>query len=166
MSDSHPRARVWITAIAALALCIPVFAQDRLEQDLAKYQADADPVRRARDLVKLGDAQVDLARKQLKDGDDVASLATLQQYVDEVQKTSSELAATGIDAEKKPTGFKELQISLRETGRKIDDLIFTLPVDKRPFFREVRTGLTKVQNDLMDALFPRTGDHASKKSPR
>jgi hypothetical protein len=157
---------MWMAAIAALALCIPLFAQDRLAEDLAKFQADTDPVRRARDLVKLGDAQVDLARKQLKDGDDIASLGTLHQYVDEVQKTSSDLAASGIDAEKKPTGFKELQISLRETTRKIDDMIFALTVDKRPAFRDVRTDLPKVQNDLMDALFPRTGDHASKKSSR
>jgi hypothetical protein len=73
------------------------------------------------------------------------------------------LKATGIDAERKTAGFKELQISLRETVRHIDDLIFTLPVDKRPFFRVVRDDLTKDQNDLIDALFPRKPDQNTKK---
>ena len=102
-------------------------------------------------------------RKQLKSGDDVGSLHTLEQYRDEVRETVAALKATGIDAEKKPAGFKELQISLRETVRHIDDLIFTLPVDKRPFFREVRTDLVTAQNDLIDALFPRKPDQKSKK---
>jgi hypothetical protein len=154
---------IGIAALAALILWNPVAAQDRLAQDLARYQQETDPVHRARDLVKLGDLQVDFARRQLKAGEDVASLATLQQYLDEVQKVETDLTATGVDAERKPSGFKELQIGLRETIRKVDDLILTLPVDKRPFFREVRTGLAKAQNDLIDALFPRRGDRNSKK---
>src|SRR6267154_1162213 len=68
------------------------------------------------------------------------------------------LKSTGVDAEKKPAGFKELQISIRENVRRIDDLILSLPVDKRPFFREVRTDLVKTQNELIDALFPRRSE--------
>ena len=131
---------------------------------LAQYQHETDPVRKARALAKFGDEQVDLARKQLKDGEDVASLHTLEQYRDEVRETVAALKAAGIDAEKKPAGFKELQISLRETVRHIDDLILTLPVDKRPFFREVRNDLVMDQNDLIDALFPRKPDRNPKKS--
>jgi hypothetical protein len=114
-------------------------------------------------LVKLGADQVEQARKQLNDGEDVASLHTLEQYRDEIQHMSEALKATGADAERKPAGFKELQISVRENVRRIDDLILTLPVDKRPFFREVRADLVKTQNDLIDALFPRQPDRSSKK---
>jgi hypothetical protein len=171
MNAPRPRLAVWLSLLATVAFCIsvdcvPAAAQDRLEQDLARFKAEIDPVKKARDLVKLGDEQVDVARKQLKEGEDVASLMTLQQYADEVQMVALALTSAGVDAEKKPSGFKELQISLRETGRKVDDMIFTLPVEKRPFFREVRTSLASVQNDLMDALFPRNNERGSKKSPR
>ena len=74
------------------------------------------------------------------------------------------LRGTGVDAERKPAGFKELQISLRETIRRVDDLIFTLNVDKRPFFREVRNDLFMFQNELIDDLFPRRPDRNSPKS--
>ena len=150
--------------IAALVLATFLPAQDRLAFTLNQYQHEVDPARKARDLVKLGDAQIDLARQQLKAGEDVKSLDTLEQYRDEVKQTVDSLMATGVDAEKKPAGFKELQISLRETVRKIDDLILTLPVDKRPFFREVHTDLVKEQNDLIDVLFPRKPDRNSEKS--
>jgi hypothetical protein len=155
--------RICTAAIAALGLFAPLAAQDRLSADQARYDQETDPVHKARALVKLGDDQIDQARKQLKDGDDLAALHTLEQYRDEVQHMAELLKSSGVDAEKKPAGFKELQISLRETVRHIDDLILTLPVDKRIFFREVRNDLVKTQNELIDVLFPRQPDRNSRK---
>jgi hypothetical protein len=155
--------KIRVAAFALLALCAPLAAQDRLTEDLARYQHETDTVRKARVLAKLGDEQVDLARKLLKE-DEVASLHTLEQYRDEVHDMVAALSGLGVDAEKKPAGFKELQISLRETIRRIDDLIFTLNVDKRPFFRAVRNDLFADQNELIDKLFPRKPDRGSQKS--
>lgn len=159
-----PTLRFWVAAVAAMVLFAPLCAQDRLSLELGRYAQETDPVRKARELAKLGEDQVGEARKQLKSEEDVAALHTLEQYRDEVQQTAAALKATGVDAEKRPGGFKELQISLRMTIRHIDDLILTLPVDKRPFFREVRTDLVKTQNELIDELFPRQPDHNSKKT--
>jgi hypothetical protein len=149
--------------IAGLALLTPLAAQSRIDLETARYEQETDPVRKARALVKLGADQVAEAKKQLNDGEDVASLHTLEKYRDEIQHMSDALTATGADAERKPAGFKELQISVRENIRHIDELILTLPVDKRPFFREVRADLVKTQNDLIDALFPRQPDRNLKK---
>jgi len=63
-----------------LALTAPLAAQSRLATDLARYEQDSDPVHKSRDLVKLGDDQIEESRKQLKAGDDVGSLHTLEQY--------------------------------------------------------------------------------------
>ena len=156
--------KIRIAVIAVLALCAPLAAQDRLAENLAKYQHETDPVRKSRALAKLGDEQVDLAKKQLKAEDEVASLHTLELYRDEVHDMVTALNATGVDAERKPAGFKELQISLRETIRRIDDLILTLNVDKRPFFRVVRNDLFMDQNQLIDELFPRKPDRSPPKS--
>ncbi len=70
----------------------------------------------------------------------------------------------GVDPERKPAGFKELQIKpSRNHQRRIDDLIFTLNADKRPFFREVRNDLFAEQNRLIDELFPRKPDRSPAK---
>jgi hypothetical protein len=155
--------KIPVVAIAALLLAGAVVAQHGLEDDLARYQHEPDPVHKARILAKMGDGQVELARKQLKEGQDEASLHTLEQYRDEVHDTVRALNGMGVDAERKPAGFKELQISLRETIRRIDDLIFSLEVDKRQFFRTVRNDLLMDQNVLIDELFPRRPDHGSPK---
>ena len=92
--------------IAALALCAPLAAQDRLAEDLAQYQHETDPVRKARALAKLGDEQVDLAKKQLKADEDVASLHTLEQYRDEVHDTVAALNGHGRRCGKKAGGIQ------------------------------------------------------------
>jgi hypothetical protein len=154
----------WVAALIVIGLGLPLAGQDRLVALLDQYHHENDPVRKARLLVKLSEDEVDLAKKQLQGGNDVASLETLENYRGQVEQTVAGLKATGVDAERKPGGFKELQISLRENIRRVDDLIFTLPADKRPFFREVRTALANMQNDLIDALFPRRGG-AKKPNP-
>jgi hypothetical protein len=53
--------------VAALALCTPLVAQDKLAADLARYQHETDPVRKARELAKMGDEQIEFAKRQLKD---------------------------------------------------------------------------------------------------
>jgi hypothetical protein len=148
---------MWVAALLILALGLPLAGQNQMAALLDQYRHENDPVRKARLLVKLGEDEVDLAKKQLQGGNDVASLETLENYRGQAEQTIAGLKATGFDAEKKPGGFKELQISLRGNIRRVDDLIFTLPADKRPFFREVRSALSNMQNDLIDALFPRRG---------
>jgi hypothetical protein len=95
-----------IALLAGLSLCSPLAAQDRLADDLAKYQHEGDPVRKARLLTRLGDEQVDLAKRQLKEDQEVNSLHTLEQYRDEVRDTITALNGMGVDAERNPVGSK------------------------------------------------------------
>jgi hypothetical protein len=156
--------KIRVAVLTALALGVSLAAQDRLADDLGKYQHESDPVRKSRALVKLGNDQVEQAKKQLKAGEEEASLHTLEQYRDEVKESIAALKGMGVDPERKPAGFKELQISLRESIRRIDDLILTLDVDKRPFFRVVRDDLAKMQDELFDMLFPRRPDRNEPKA--
>ncbi len=118
---------------------------------------------KAKILAKLGRYEVDQARADLKADKDEESLADLEHYRDRVESTVQGLSALGVNAEQHPTGFKELQISLRETLRHIDELILQLPFDKRPWFQAVRSDLGKSQNSLIEALFPTLGEKRSKK---
>jgi len=129
----------------------------------AQFQLERDPVAKAKILAKLGRFEIDKGRADLKADKDEQALADLEHYRDEVESTVQALSATGVNAEQHPSGFKELQISLRETLRHIDDIINLLPYDKRPWFQAVRSDLAKSQNMLIEALFPTVGEKRSKK---
>jgi len=149
----------------ALCACTSVAAaeQETRAKYEAQYQLEHDPVARAKILAKLGHFEVDQARSDLKADKEEQSLADLERYRDQVESAVQTLAATGVNAEQHPSGFKELQISLRETLRHIDDLIVQIPLDKRPWFQAVRSDLAKSQNSLIEALFPSLGEKLSKK---
>jgi hypothetical protein len=154
-----------ILAGVAFSFCLSVraAAQESRAKFEAQYQLERDPVTKAKILAKLGRLEIDQARADLKADKDEQSLADLEHYRDQVEGTVQALSAMGVNAEQHPAGFKELQISLRETLRHIDELIFQLPLDKRPWFQAVRSDLAKSQNSLIEALFPTLGEKRSRK---
>ena len=137
------------------ALAPPARPQNSRSRYQAQYESESDPVRRAKILAKLGPLGIAAARADIRSEREEQALAMLQQYDDEVRKTAKALAATGVDAQRRPAGFKELQISLRESIRHLDDLILGLPVDERQWLQAVRFDLSAIQSLLVDALFPR-----------
>jgi hypothetical protein len=155
------------SACALLAVCAlwgsPLRGQDLLGKYETQVQSEADPVQKAKTLAKLGPLEIDQARKDMIANLDEKSLAVLEHYRDEVRQAVAALTRAGIDVEKHPAGFKELNIGLRETNRRLDDFIVTVPVDKRPWFRAVRSDLLDLQNSLLDALFPNPSERGAKK---
>ena len=151
-----------VTALCA-ALAVAAAAQESQAKYEAQFQLERDPVVKAKILAKLGHFEVDQARADLKADKDEQSLADLEHYRDHVESTVQALLATGVNAEQHPSGFKELQISLRETLRRTDDIIGLLPLDKRPWFQAVRSDLAKSQNMLIEALFPSLGEKHPKR---
>ena len=159
------RISLLIMTIAPLCTCFSLRAaaqETRIKYE-AQYQLEHDPVAKAKILAKLGRFEIDQARADLKADKEEQSLADLEQYRDQVESAVQALLATGVNAEQHSSGFKELQISLRETLRHIDELILQLPLDKRPWFQAVRSDLGKSQNSLIEALCPTLGEKRSKK---
>jgi len=151
-----------------VALCassdLVTYAKDSLAKLQDQYQSETDPVRKAKILAKLEPMEIEQAHAILRNGTDEESLAALEQARDQVTATAGALSAAIADPEKHPAGFKELQIGLRESVRRLDDLIVSVPYDKRPFFQAIRSDLTATQNMLIAALFPTISDKAQKRA--
>jgi tetratricopeptide (TPR) repeat protein len=160
------RMRTLGAALLLLALT-PARAQDRLQEYKARFQNASDPVRKARALPKLGEAELQLARQHTKEGNFAEALEVLRQYGDAVQSAFAGLKASGINAEKKPNGFKELEIHLRKSFRQFDDIIAAVPLNQRDPFQQVRRQLEAIDKELIDLLFPRQpGRHPEGQKPK
>ena len=141
-------------------LCVPSFAramqtQDATEAFRAKFTRETNPVRKAKILIQLGDAEFRDIQKDASADDAPGALAILRQYRDEAQASQKALEATGHDPEKHPNGFKELQISLRESLRRLDTVIGDLSGDEQKPFRDIRQELDQMNRQLIHQLFPR-----------
>ncbi len=138
-----------------VSLTLVAVAQDHLAELQAQFNQESDPVRKAKALMKFGDAQFELLGKQADAGNYGEALHVLQEYREEVKVTHAALKATGLDAEKKPGGFKQLQIHVRKSLRKLNQTITSLPYKERDPFEAIRRELEEIDKELVDMLFPR-----------
>jgi hypothetical protein len=119
-----------------------------------KYDEARDPVHRAKALVALGEAQVRDAGARLAARDYPDAVTELRNYREEVVAVRKELAATGVDPERKPSGFRELQLSVRENLTRIEDIALTASASQQMTFVEVHEQLGQENEKLLTELFP------------
>lgn len=131
----------------------------------SRFTNETDPIRKAKLLVPLGDAEF---RDILKDEDSEnfgEALAIFRQYRDEAQICQKALEGKEPDPEKHPNGFKQLQISLRQALRRLSDIIVDLPGDEQKPFLDVRRDLDQMDRQLIHELFPRRPEPAPDPEP-
>ena len=71
---------------------------------------------------------------------------------------------TGVDAEKHPAGFKQLQFSLRDSLRRLDAVIVNMTGDEQAPFLDIRKELEETNSHLIEHLFPHD-PHAKQDHP-
>ncbi len=147
--------RVILAAAFCVILLPQAIAQNRLAELQTQFNREREPVRKAKVLTKLADAQFEVLHKVTDAGDYDQALRIFQDYRDEVRSAEATLKASGVDAERKPGGFKELQMHIRKGLRELDDTIHALPEDQREPFEAVRKDLITTEKELIDMLFPR-----------
>jgi hypothetical protein len=152
--------------ISGLIVTIAVFAsslsaQNRIPDLRARFDREPSPINKAKLMPQLGDAEFVEIDTDVTQGHLPEALAILQVYRDEVNSCDKGLDAMGVDAEKHPGGFKQLQISLRESLRRLDMVVVTMTADEQAPFLDIRKELSEVNLRLIQHLFP----HEAPKKP-
>jgi len=149
-----------LAPVAGVALLMTASAAQIRVQDLrAQFVREPSPVRRAKLLPRLEQAEFGEIRQQIDGADYAKALELLGDYRDEVRATQKALDATGVDPEKKPAGYKELQIAVRESLRQLSEILVALPVDWKMGFEDIRHELEAANNRLIVQLFPHQPGH-------
>jgi len=129
-----------------------------IQKDLAKlerkYEEQKDPVHQAKALAKLLPIEVDAAAMRIKAGEVEEGIARLERYRDAAEQLYQALLATGRNPVKKPDGFLQLQIGLRETVRRLRDVADLVPYAQRDAVEAVRADLETLNVKLLQQLFP------------
>lgn len=146
---------LWVLWLGIVFLASAGLAQGRLDEYRAKFEREANPARKARALPKFGDALIETASQHLRANEVDAALRTLEEYRAAVVKSHEGLKASGINAEKKPSGFKQLEIHVRRGLSRLEDLIVAVPFERREPFEEIQRQLVQVDRELIEMLFPR-----------
>lgn len=148
-------------SLRIIGLCLVVVPaifghhKEDLAKDLAKFEHETDPVHKARLMVHLGRAEFDEVEQQVAGNNLDEALKQAQAYETQADSVAKALDATGVNAEKHASGFKELQISVREALRRLNYVIVGLGGDDRKPFQAIRDNLDLLNRHLINELFPR-----------
>jgi hypothetical protein len=141
--------------VMTIALCVSAaVAQDKVADLRARLTREPNPVNKAKLMPQLGDAEFAEIDAQVTQGKIPEALEVLQHYHDEVDLCDKGLSAMGVDAEKHPGGFKQLQFSLRDSLRRLDAVIVSMTSDEQAPFLAIRADLGEVNLRLIQLLFP------------
>jgi hypothetical protein len=121
----------------------------------ARFSQEGDPMRRAQDMPKLGELEFEEITRNIDAGKLPEALAVLKEYRDEISSCEKGLDAQKINAEKHPKGYKQLEISLRQSLRKLNNLLVSFTSDEQAPFVEVRQSLEELNRHLIRELFPK-----------
>jgi len=122
---------------------------------------EKNPIQKAKLMSDLGDAEFREIAKNVEAQRLPHALSILQQYRDQARACSKGLDALHVDAEKHPNGFKQLQISLAESIRRLDTSLVSMTGDEQVPFLDVRKDLGEMNNHLIEELFPRPPEKKS-----
>ncbi len=153
------RVRAWLAAsvIATGVLVVSPGSpgQHTLAELREQFVRERDPVKKAKAMTRLGAAQWQAARQANAAGEFEAARQLVRQYLDDTEEAAKGLQGSGINAEKKPRGFKDLQIQVRGSLRELEQMILTTPAELRGSLEVYRRDLLAIEKQLINELFPR-----------
>lgn len=144
-----------VEPLLIFALGLNYLPQDRVSVFRSRLEHDPDPVHKAKLMKDLGDAEFQEIQNDLVAGNGSEAIRVLEKYKAETQSCVNDLDAKKIDAENHPNGFKQLQVSIRQSLRRLDDILPALTADEQKPFLEIRKELDRLDRHLIRELFPR-----------
>lgn len=143
------------TLVVTIAMCAgAALAQAKIAELRTRLAQEPNAVNKAKLMPQLGDAEFAEIDADVTKGKLPEALDILQHYRDEVDSCDKALTATGADAQKHPSGFKQLQFSLRDSLRRLDAIIVNMTTDEQGPFLAIRGDLSEVNLHLIQVLFP------------
>jgi hypothetical protein len=133
---------------------LPAFRTDTEEDLLSHMQREHDPVRRAKFEVRLARLKLQRGVEACEKDDHDACSKLLSAYLELMKNSWKDMQSSGRNAVKQPSGFKELDIALREDARSLDDSSRKIPLEDRDAITPVIQQIDKLREEVFAALFP------------
>jgi len=143
----------------------PAVAQQTVADLQAHFDRESNSVKKAKLLVKLGEAQFEQARRAGKEGDNNTVDGTLEKYRDNVRAAFEALKKQHADAEKHSNGYRQVEIHVKEGIREVEDSMLAAPAPYKPPLQIVRQDLIAMDEELIRLLFPHRPADKQLKTP-
>jgi len=156
---------VGLTFIGIVLTGTPAMGRDTEQQLLARIQSEQNPIKKAKEEIKLANFKLSHIQDAYSQGNIEEGAKLLGTFVEAMKTSWKTLQDSGRIAAKQPQGFRELEISLREDVRALQDLGRTVGYfDRAPLDNAVQE-LEHMHDEVIKALFPGGTPRTSKGPP-
>jgi hypothetical protein len=158
-----------LAALVAGLMSVPLLAQDRPDRTAeirSRFSREPDPVRKAKMLPQLSDSEFRQVQPLLAAGNLTEASAIAHQLADEAESAVKGLDARGRDPEQHAEGYRQAEISVRISLRRMDDILVGLSAEDQKPFIEVRHRLDDLERHLIRELFPHRPDAPAAAEPK
>jgi hypothetical protein len=125
-----------------------------LQRERSKLEKTTDPVERAKIGIRISDILLDNVGDSVREGDFTEMEVNLTEYAETIQSAHQALVDSGRNASKKPGGFKDLEMALRQHVRKFEDFARSLNLQRRIPVEQTKDLAAGIRDKLLKALFP------------
>ena len=144
---------------------LPAMARDTEQQLLERIQSEQNPIKKAKEEIRLANYKLSHIQDAYSQGNIQEGTKLLSTFLDVMKTSWKTLQDSGRKAAKQPQGFRELEISLREDVRTLQDLAQIVGYfDRAPLENAVQE-LEQVHDEVLKALFPGSTPRTTKASP-
>ncbi|MBI2956160.1 MAG: hypothetical protein HYY26_02485 [Acidobacteria bacterium] len=138
--------------VLAGGLVAGVAAAEKLEELQEKLSRTSSPAERAKITVKIGEELLKQAAAKYGAGAYEEGDRVLAEYVEAIRAAHQGLQDSGRDARRKPAGFKQLEIHLRKSRRKLEDMARIVPYPQRAPVEKTMEEMESIRSELLRAL--------------
>jgi len=133
---------------------LPARQPDSEPDLLAHFEREQNPVKKSIYATRLAQLKLQQATDAYTKGDLDQGPKLLDEYLNWVKNSWDLLKSSGRPAERKPQGFKELDIALREDARQFGDLEHRVPFTDRDPVTKASQEAEKIRGEVLAVLFP------------
>lgn len=162
VSEGSRRRRRWFRSLpvclVVLSLAVPVLARDsKLERKYqgqqAKLKRQGNSVKKVKILIRLSAMDLEGVSRRVRRGLYSEADRILERYAGNVGRAERVLKDSKRDPQRKPGGFKHLEISLRKQLRQLTDLRDLYPFDRQQVIDRTIACAEAVKQRMIAALF-------------
>ena len=151
-------ARSLPVCLVILSLASPLLARDtKLERQYqgqqAKLRRQGNTVKKVKILIKMSAIDLEVVSRRVRGGLYTDADRILERYAGTVARAERVLKDSQRDPQRKPAGFKHLEISLRKQLRQLTDLRDLYPFDRQQVIDRTIACAETVKRRMIAALF-------------
>jgi hypothetical protein len=127
---------------------------ERMATERGRLSELTNPVERTKSYIVISDILLSFASDAVNDGTIEELGVLMDQYVSAIRAARDTMVASKRDPERRPQGYRDLELALRSHTRSLRDLSTQLLVDQREPLDRAAAAASAIREQLLQLLFP------------